>query len=217
MLLSVATFLTCQRIGERNGDGQSGQVAASQAPGTSPPAPGAAEAFPPDMAPETSGDAGAQASADDLPPVIAEIAPANPDAAIAQVSLGWNDYDAEGLDPDRVGTEFAHGVMQVVVWFRWADARPPRRIGARWTWGELFLHQVEDVIRTKEGTGWWGLRDEERKPLPPGDYRVELLEEGKEVATIPFRIAPGPDSLQVGGGMPPEERPAEDSAGASPR
>lgn len=81
----------------------------------------------------------------------------------------------------------------MVVWFRFADATPDAMFRGRWHLGDRLLYETEPLTPAQaNGTAYWGIVDSDDRPLPTGDYRVELLEAETVVTTIPFRIEPRP-------------------------
>jgi len=119
------------------------------------------------------------------PPALEQYRPKAAGAVIKAASLSASDRDS--FDPKRVGTEFREGVTHVVVWYRWEGAKSGHRVDIHWSLeGSRVLEQGE-AIKKAAGTEAWVLKTT-GGPLPAGNYRVELLENGKAVTTIPFRI-----------------------------
>jgi len=117
---------------------------------------------------------------------LARYAPKDADAAIKNVSLCWSEEKA--FDPTRVGTTFRQGVKNVVVWYRWEGSPMGRRMDVRWSReGKVVLTQGENVDEAS-GESSWTLSMSSGGPLPPGRYRVELIEDGKTVTGIPFQV-----------------------------
>jgi hypothetical protein len=113
-------------------------------------------------------------------------APKSGDAAIKDVSLCSSEDHA--FDPTRIGTTFRQGVKNVVVWYRWDGSPMGRRMDVRWSReGKVVLTQGENVDEAS-GESAWTLSMSAGGPLPPGGYRVELIEDGKTVTAIPFQI-----------------------------
>jgi len=106
-------------------------------------------------------------------------------AVVKAVSLSASDGDE--FDAARVGTAFPAGVPRVVVHYLWEGAKPGHRIEARWLGAGGVVGQKAFTLTTAIGFGVFSVG-----PLPVGHYRVEILENGKPVTTIPFRVgAPG--------------------------
>jgi hypothetical protein len=115
-----------------------------------------------------------------------QFAPKSADAAIKDVSLCSS--ETTGFDPRAVGTMFRQGVKNVVVWYRWDGSPTGRRMDVRWSReGKVVLMQGENVDEAA-GESSWTLAMSSGSPLPPGGYRVELIEDGKTVTAIPFQI-----------------------------
>lgn len=115
-----------------------------------------------------------------------EYAPDSPVAAIKAVSLGTS--DDKRFDHRRTGTVFPEGTDRVLVWYRWEGAAEGLRIENRWYLeGNSVLEQGESVTESA-GRAAWFLLMSAGSPLPLGNYRVDLLENGVVVATIPFRV-----------------------------
>ena len=119
------------------------------------------------------------------PPALDQYKPKVVGAVIKAASLSASDRDS--FDPKRVGTEFPEGVTHIVVWYRWEGAKAGHQVDIHWYLeGSKVLEQGE-AIKKAAGTEAWVLKTT-GGPLPAGNYRVELLEKGKAVTTIPFRI-----------------------------
>ena len=115
-----------------------------------------------------------------------QFAPKSADAAIKDVSLCSS--ETSQFDPRKVGTTFRQEVKNVVVWYRWEGSPAGRRMDVRWSReGKELLKQGENVDEAS-GESSWTLGMSSGGPLPPGGYRVELIEDGKTVTTIPFQI-----------------------------
>ena len=134
---------------------------------------------------EAKRPAASQAAASTARP-LPQFAPKSADAAIKEVSLCSS--ESNGFDPRRVGTTFRQGVKNVVVWYRWDGSPIGRRLDVRWSReSKVVLTQGESVDEAA-GESSWTLAMSSGSPLPPGGYRVELIEDGKTVTAIPFQI-----------------------------
>ena len=102
-------------------------------------------------------------------------------AVIKTVSLSASDTD--DFDSKRVGTEFPEGVLRVVVYYLWDGAKPGHRVDSRWLRDKSVVAEKGYTLTTATGFGVFSVG-----PLPVGSYRLELLENGKPVTAIPFRI-----------------------------
>lgn len=119
------------------------------------------------------------------PPTLDQYKPKVAGAVIKAVSLSASDRDS--FDPKRVATQFPEGVTHVVVWYRWEGAKSAHRVAIHWYLeSSQVLEQGEEVGKSA-GSEAWVLKTT-GGPLPAGNYRVELLENGKAVTTIPFLI-----------------------------
>ncbi len=119
-------------------------------------------------------------------PTLDQYAPQEATAAVNTVSLSSSEN--KKFDPTKVGTEFAAGVKQVVVWYRWEGAEKDHRVDIHWFHeGSKVLEQGEPLGESF-GNASWLLEMAEGSPLPAGNYEVKPLESGKPVTTIPFRI-----------------------------
>jgi len=115
-----------------------------------------------------------------------QFAPKSAEAAIKDVSLCSS--ETSSFDPRRVGTTFRQGVKNVVVWYRWDGSPIGRRLDVRWSReSKVVLTQGESVDEAA-GEASWTLAMSSGGLLPPGGYRVELIEDGKTVTAIPFQI-----------------------------
>jgi hypothetical protein len=118
----------------------------------------------------------------------AAYAPKDPQSAIKEVAFGYAEADENGYDPARSGTQLPHGTSQAIVWFRFADAAPPSKLAARWYLENDVLYEMDYTLEQADGSAWFGLVNENDRPLPDGNYRVELIENGRAMTTIPFSI-----------------------------
>jgi hypothetical protein len=125
------------------------------------------------------------------PQALKQFAPESADATIKEVSLGTSDTDE--LDPKRTGTQFPEGTTKVVVWYRWAGAKPGMRFDNRWHYEGQAVREQGETVQEPAGTATWYLNFS-TGALPTGSYRVELLENGTIITTIPFHIGPAPPS-----------------------
>ncbi len=111
--------------------------------------------------------------------------PKDPQAVIKAVSLGASNRDA--LDPKRVGTHFPEGVTHIVAWYRWEGAKTGHKVNVHWFHeGAKVLEQGEPLGKPAGAEAW--VLKTGGGPLPAGSYRVDILENGRTVAAIPFLI-----------------------------
>ena len=119
-------------------------------------------------------------------PTLAQYAPKKPSGVIKAVSLSSS--ESNRFAPARVSTKFAHGVKEVMIWYRWEGAIKGHRVDVRWSKnGSVVLTQGE-FIQQPSGSVSWFLARNKGEPLPAGMYQVELRENGELVTAIPFRI-----------------------------
>lgn len=118
-------------------------------------------------------------------PTLDRYRPQEPGAAIKAVSLSASDRDV--FDGKRVATVFPEGVGRIVVWYRWEGARKGLRLDIRWSLEGAVVLEEGEAVDKAAGTAAWILKTG-GGPLPAGSYKVELLESGKPVTAIPFRI-----------------------------
>jgi hypothetical protein len=109
------------------------------------------------------------------------------DAAAVIKAVSLSSSDRERFNPDAVATQFPEGVTHVVVWHRWEGATPGHRVNVQWFHEGTRLLEQGEPLTTPGGTEAWALRTTSG-PLPAGSYRVDLLENGKTVTSIPFSI-----------------------------
>jgi hypothetical protein len=128
----------------------------------------------------TTGDKAAEKTA------LSQYAPRSPDAAIKAVSLSSS--DRETFDPARAGTTYPDTTRQVVVWYRWAGADPAAKVGIHWFKGNEKVLEQGEAFAKASGSSAWVLKMDAGGTLPADNYRVELLENGKQVTTIPFQV-----------------------------
>jgi hypothetical protein len=111
--------------------------------------------------------------------------PKDPSAVIKAVSLSSGDQ--RRFNPQAVGTEFPDGTSHVAVWYRWEGAFPGHRLEVHWFHeGTKVLEQNEQVTKQAGAEAW--VLEATGGSLPTGRYRVDLLENGKTVTSIPFRV-----------------------------
>jgi hypothetical protein len=147
-----------------------------------------------------------------------EYAPKSPDANIQAVSLSASDDDT--FDPERVGTEFPDTTKQVAVWYRWENADSGEKVDIRWSKdGEVVLEQA-DTLAKASGASAYVLKMAAASNLPVGNYQVELLEEGRAVTKIPFKVgAAGSEVASAAadeGGAAEAQAAADDPEPAAP-
>jgi hypothetical protein len=114
-----------------------------------------------------------------------EYKPKDSAAVIKAVSLSSS--DREQFNPQAVATEFPEGVTHVVVWHRWEGASPGHRVTVQWFHEGTKILEQGEPLTTPAGTEAWAVRTT-GGPLPAGSYRVDLLENGKTVTSIPFSV-----------------------------
>jgi len=119
------------------------------------------------------------------PPTLDQFKPKQAGAVIKAVSLSANNRST--FDSKRVGTRFPDGVTHMIVWYRWEGAPPGHRMDIHWYLEGSKIHEDGESITKAAGTEAWVLKTM-GSPLPAGSYRVELLENRKVVAAIPFSI-----------------------------
>jgi hypothetical protein len=106
-------------------------------------------------------------------------------AVIKAVSLSASDQ--QRFNPQAVGTEFPGSTTHVVVWYRWEGALPGYRLEVHWFHeGTKVLEQGEQVTKHAGAEAW--VLKATAGPLPAGRYRVDLLENGTMVTSVPFRV-----------------------------
>ena len=138
--------------------------------------------------------------------------PEDTSSAIEAVSLSVAAGDE--FDPSSADTVFASGVRGVAAWYRYAGAGPGTRIELRWTYqGQPIFNQREE-LRDSSGTSTWVLRMERESPLVDGAYALQMLEDGRPVIRVPFRVGTArpagtaalpkadPEAAAAGGGEP---------------
>jgi ABC-type transport system substrate-binding protein len=116
---------------------------------------------------------------------MAQYAPSG-EAWIQAVDLGTNSQ--ESFDPGQSGTQFPSGTLAVGLWYRWDGAEPAKRIDNRWYKDDALVLEQGEQLESASGTAAWFLKQESGGPLPDGAYKVELLEDGRVVTTIPFKV-----------------------------
>lgn len=126
--------------------------------------------------------------------VMAPYAPDDPAAAIKDVSLSGYPGDPPAhtdgrwiLDPARVGTEFSAGTRAVLLWFRWEGDRAGT-IPLTVHWYLNCESGLKQDAPLEFETGSRIVKLGGSGSLPSGAYRVEILEDGNRVVTIPFTI-----------------------------
>lgn len=119
---------------------------------------------------------------------LAAYRPTDPDAVIDAVKLGTNTEDK--ITGATIGTSLPATADRAIVWYRWDDAKEGHHVQIRWSMdGEQILEQ-EEKLDTPFGDSAWVLKTPTGSPLPAGSYKVELVENGTVVSTIPFTVGP---------------------------
>jgi len=111
--------------------------------------------------------------------------PKDATAVIKAVSLSSSDQ--RRFNPQAVGTEFPDGTSHIAVWYRWEGALPGHRLEVHWFHEGTRVLEQNDQVTKQAGAEAWVL-EATGGSLPPGRYRVDLLENGKTVTSIPFRV-----------------------------
>ncbi|MDO8489478.1 MAG: hypothetical protein Q7S42_05150 [Candidatus Omnitrophota bacterium] len=96
----------------------------------------------------------------------------------------------EKLMPQRVTSEFPQGTTKVFCWLSWKNATVNTPVIAKWHYITDDVHILDYTINIprKEGTGSISLVMPEGKPLPTGQYKVELFSGKRLLKTITFNI-----------------------------
>ena len=122
------------------------------------------------------------------PPTLDQYKPKDAQAAIKAISLGAADKQA--FDATRVGTDFPKGTSHVLVWYRWSGSQPGHRVNVHWYHAGTKVLEQGDPLKTSSGSEAWALKTT-GGALPAGSYKVDVLENGKVVTSIPFSIGGG--------------------------
>jgi hypothetical protein len=164
----------------------------------------------------TTGDKAAEKTA------LSQYAPRSPDAAIKAVSLSSSDREA--FDPARAGTTYPDTTRRVVVWYRWAGADPAAKVDIHWFKGNEKVLEQGEAFAKPSGSSAWVLKMDAGGTLPADNYRVDLLENGKQVTSIPFQVGAeqtastttGADGSEAGAEPAPVDTPPAAPTSAAP-
>lgn len=115
-----------------------------------------------------------------------QYAPTSADASIKEVSLGTSDTNK--FDDQRVATQFPAGTKKVLVWYRWEGADKDKEVAIHWSLDGTPVLQQGEALGKESGSAAWTLQLGAGGDLPSAGYKVELLENGAVVATIPFQV-----------------------------
>lgn len=118
-----------------------------------------------------------------------EYAPKSASSSIKAVSLGTS--DSNSFDAKRVATQFPAGTKKVLVWYRWEGADKDSKVAIHWSMGNVSALQQGEAFGKESGTAAWVLEMGAGGDLPAAGYKVELLENGTIVTTIPFQVGAG--------------------------
>ncbi|MDD5136284.1 MAG: hypothetical protein PHN63_02920 [Candidatus Omnitrophica bacterium] len=96
----------------------------------------------------------------------------------------------EKLMPLQITSSFPSGTSKVVCWFQWKDAKVNIQVTAKWHYVTDDIHILDYPfhIPKKMGAGSVALSAPEGKSLPAGDYRVDLVVEGRSARSALFKI-----------------------------
>ena len=117
---------------------------------------------------------------------LSEYAPKSASASIKAVSLGTS--DSNQFDAQRVATQFPAGTKKVLVWYRWEGADIDKKVAINWLLDGTPVLQQGEAFGKESGSAAWILEMGAGGDLPSAGYKVELLENGSVVTTIPFQV-----------------------------
>lgn len=106
--------------------------------------------------------------------------------ADAKMAMGVD----EKLMPQKVTGEFPSGTTKVFCWLAWKNATVNTPVIAKWHYITDDVHILDYTINIprKEGTGSISLVMPEGKPLPAGQYKVELFSAKRLLKTMTFNV-----------------------------
>ncbi len=94
----------------------------------------------------------------------------------------------EPVGPTEV---FALGTTKIYCWFKWENAAAAEPLQARWTYltKKIKIFEYPVAIPKPEGAGGIAMAMPKGRSLPPGKYRVDLLDRTKKsVGSIDFAV-----------------------------
>ena len=96
----------------------------------------------------------------------------------------------ENLMPVRITDDFPKGTSKVVCWFQWKDARINLQILAKWRYitDDIHILDYPFYIPKSAGSGSVALSGPEGKPLPAGQYKVDLVVGRHALRSLTFKI-----------------------------
>ena len=94
----------------------------------------------------------------------------------------------DNMKPVRRGVVLPGGVSRACLWFQYSKAREGDSLEIIWSHEDHTLQKDVFRIAKQSGVRAFYLMKEDRSPLPPGDYTVELICNGKKKTVREFAI-----------------------------
>ena len=96
----------------------------------------------------------------------------------------------EKLMPVKITDVFPKDSSKVICWFQWNDAKVNTQVTAKWHYVTDDVHILDYPfhIPKKTGMGSVALSAPEGRPLPSGDYKVQLFEGKHLLRSAGFKI-----------------------------
>lgn len=94
----------------------------------------------------------------------------------------------DSMMPVRSGVVLPGGASKVCVWFKYSKAREGDSLEIAWRQGARTVQKDIFRITKPKGVRAFYLMKEDRSPLPPGEYEVELICNGKKKTARDFTI-----------------------------
>ena len=96
----------------------------------------------------------------------------------------------ENLAPVRVLDSFPIGTAKVSCWMQWRDAKINAEILTKWHYITDDIHIADQtfIIPKKDGMVSVELAMPEGKPLPPGEYKVDIVYGTRLLRSLRFKV-----------------------------
>lgn len=118
---------------------------------------------------------------------IAAYKPTLPDAKIDAVSFGTNAKDS--IQGATIGTSLPATADRAIVWYRWDGAPDGHHVQVKWYYQpDQPIMDQEEKLEAPFGDSAWVLKKADGTALTAGDYKVDLIENGTIVSSIPFTV-----------------------------
>jgi len=96
----------------------------------------------------------------------------------------------ENLAPVQILDSFPAGTAKLSCWMKWRDAKINAEILTKWHYITDDIHIADQpfIIPKKDGMGSVELAMPEGRPLPPGEYKVDIVYGTRLLKTLRFTV-----------------------------